>query len=77
MLKLYKRIEGVLQYHEAWTEEDNGVAVEHWGIVGDRGESKSHPYPNDSARRISSRRYWNPPLGAVSNQSNSKTTRYS
>lgn len=45
MLKLYKRVEGVLRYHEAWTEEDNGIAVEHWGVVGERGESKNHPLP--------------------------------
>src|SRR5688572_18525074 len=45
MLKLYKRVGGILRYHEAWTEEDNGIAVEHWGVVGDRGESKTHPLP--------------------------------
>jgi hypothetical protein len=45
MLKLYKRVDGVLRYHEAWTEEENGIAVEHWGVVGERGESKNHPLP--------------------------------
>ena len=45
MLKLFKRIDGKLRYHEAWTEEGNGVTVEHWGTVGDRGESKTHPLP--------------------------------
>lgn len=45
MLKLYKTIGSVLHYHEAWLEEDQ--IVEHWGKVGDRGESKEHPLPED------------------------------
>jgi hypothetical protein len=43
MHKLYKSIDSVLHYHEAWTEEKH--IVEHWGKVGDRGESKEHPLP--------------------------------
>lgn len=40
MLKLYKRIDDILHYHEAWV---NGSKVaEHWGIVGQRGETKEH-----------------------------------
>ncbi len=43
MLKLYKRIDGVLHYHEAWL---NGQTIfEHWGIAGERGESKQHSLP--------------------------------
>ncbi len=43
MLKLYKTIDSVLHYHEAWTEEKH--IIEHWGKVGDRGESKKHRLP--------------------------------
>lgn len=43
MLKLYKRIEGVLHYHEAWAV--GREVVEHWGPVGERGESKQHKIP--------------------------------
>lgn len=38
MLKLYKRVDGVLHYHEAWMSEE--VLWEHWGVAGERGESK-------------------------------------
>jgi len=42
MIKLYKRNEGVLRYHEAWI---NGETIyEHWGVVGERGETKKHTY---------------------------------
>ena len=41
MLKLYKRTDGVLHYREAWL---NGATVyEHWGIAGERGDTKKHP----------------------------------
>lgn len=43
MQKLYKRISGVLHYHEAWAEQENGVVVEHWGQTGEQGETKNHP----------------------------------
>ena len=40
MHKLYKRIKGILHYHEAWA---HGARVtEHWGIVGERGETTEH-----------------------------------
>ncbi len=43
MLKLYKRADGVLRYHEAWL---NGETIyEHWGIVGERGSTKDHRLP--------------------------------
>ena len=48
MLKLYKTVDGALHYHEAWIEDDNGIAVEHWGKVGERGTSKPHPLPEDA-----------------------------
>lgn len=40
MLKLYKRIKRVLHYHEAWA--NGGKITEHWGIVGERGETAEH-----------------------------------
>jgi hypothetical protein len=43
MIKLYKRINGVLRYHEAW--ESEGAITEHWGIVGERGDSREHKMP--------------------------------
>ena len=43
MIKLYKTIDGVLHYHEAWEQE--GTIVEHWGRVGDQGESREHKMP--------------------------------
>ena len=43
MIKLYKKVDGRLQYHEAWLDE--GVITEHWGAVGDRGLSREHPVP--------------------------------
>lgn len=45
MLKLYKRVSDNLHYWEAWTEAHNNVAVEHWGVVGERGEFVNHPLP--------------------------------
>jgi hypothetical protein len=42
MLKLYRRTDGSFKYHEAWL---NGKTVyEHWGIVGERGQTKTHPF---------------------------------
>jgi hypothetical protein len=43
MIKLYKRVDGALRYHEAW--ESEGVITEHWGIVGERGDSREHEMP--------------------------------
>jgi hypothetical protein len=43
MQKLYKRVNGVLRYHEAWAH--GGKIIEHWGVVGDRGESATHKRP--------------------------------
>jgi hypothetical protein len=40
VLKLYKRIDGVLHYHEAW--EAGGKIIEHWGIAGERGQTAEH-----------------------------------
>lgn len=46
MVKLYKRLpDGRLAYHEAW--EHDGTITEHWGIVGDRGETKKHKLKRD------------------------------
>jgi hypothetical protein len=43
MLKLYKRVSGVLQYHEAWFADGN--VIEHWGAVGETGQTKEHRLP--------------------------------
>ncbi|MFO0804818.1 MAG: hypothetical protein U0791_17055 [Gemmataceae bacterium] len=43
MLKLYKRIDGVLHYHEAWAS--GREIIEHWGPVGERGDAKKHKIP--------------------------------
>lgn len=42
MLKLYRR-EGdkVTAYHEAWVH--GAKVIEHWGPLGERGESREHP----------------------------------
>ncbi len=40
MLKLYKRIRRTLHYHEAWIAES--MVIEHWGKVGERGETVTH-----------------------------------
>jgi hypothetical protein len=40
MLKLYKRVKGVLYYHEAWVH--GAKIIEHWGMVGERGETAEH-----------------------------------
>jgi len=38
---LYKRdADGRLHYHEAWVADDE--IIEHWGIVGTRGETRAH-----------------------------------
>lgn len=41
-VKLYRRRadDGQLAYHEAWVHD--GEVTEHWGVVGDRGETKVH-----------------------------------
>ena len=40
MFKLYKRIKRVLHYHEAWVH--GAKITEHWGIIGERGETAQH-----------------------------------
>ncbi len=40
MFKLYKRIKRLLHYHEAWAQ--GAKICEHWGIVGERGETTEH-----------------------------------
>lgn len=41
MLELYKRIDRMLHYHEAWASADE--VTEHWGIVGEQGTTRDHP----------------------------------
>ena len=40
MIKLYKKVKGVLRYHEAWAND--GTITEHWGEVGKRGKLRQH-----------------------------------
>ncbi len=45
MKKLYKTINGVLHYKEAWSDGDE--CVYHWGIVGSEGESETYLIDGD------------------------------
>ena len=47
MIKLFKRIEGSLHYHEAWVSD--GMVIEHWGRVGDRGAQREHRHVHGRA----------------------------
>lgn len=47
MLKLYKRTDGVLRYHEAWVND--GVIYVHWGVAGEQGETKEYLLPQGQA----------------------------
>lgn len=44
MLKLYKHTEEAFRYHEAWV--DGSIIYEHWGIVGETGETREHTLPD-------------------------------
>ncbi len=50
MLKLYKHIDGVLHYHEAWVSA--GTITEHWGVVGERGESRESAATPDQPEEV-------------------------
>jgi hypothetical protein len=55
MIKLYKELDGRWHYHEAWAG-DNEI-TEHWGVVGDNGESREHKLTageaeSDALRRV-------------------------
>ncbi|MDF2189136.1 hypothetical protein [Paraflavitalea sp. CAU 1676] len=39
MIKLYKKVDNQLYYWETW-DKDEKTAIVHWGIVGQRGQSK-------------------------------------
>lgn len=43
--KLYRRVEGGLEYHEAWPAPSS--VVEHRGLCGDRGQSREHTAPTE------------------------------
>ena len=43
MIKVYKRVDAVLHYHEAWCQD--GIITEHWGVVGEKGTSKEFKKP--------------------------------
>ena len=40
MIKLYLKTKSAMRYHEAWI--DGTKIIEHWGVVGERGETKEH-----------------------------------
>jgi hypothetical protein len=41
MIKLYRRdATGRLHYHEAWLDDEE--IIEHWGVVGEKGETRTH-----------------------------------
>ena len=44
MIRLYKRDENgqIAAYHEAWVEPHNRRIVEHWGYVGEAGDTATH-----------------------------------
>ncbi len=44
MFKLYKRDDTgrIIAYHEAWAEPDRRRIVEHWGILGEPGQSETY-----------------------------------
>jgi hypothetical protein len=45
MRKLYTREPtGEIRYHEAWISD--GQLVEHWGVLGKRGQTKEHVVPS-------------------------------
>jgi predicted DNA-binding WGR domain protein len=47
MTKLYSdEGSGAPRYHEAWV--DGSTVVEHWGVIGERGDSRDHPVPDGS-----------------------------
>lgn len=51
MIKLHGRDSaGALRYHEAWVDEDAGEIIVHFGVVGTRGETETHPF--DSAADV-------------------------
>jgi len=39
MIKLYKAIDGALHYWETW-EANDGTAMVHWGVVGEKGQTQ-------------------------------------
>ena len=49
MKKLYKTIDGVLHYKEAWTHD--GDCTFHWGIVGETGESETYHIDGDTLKQ--------------------------
>jgi hypothetical protein len=47
MLKLYKDVAGSLHYHEAWVTDR--TIYEHWGVVGERGQTNEHTLAAEQA----------------------------
>ncbi|MBK8068619.1 MAG: WGR domain-containing protein [Rhodanobacteraceae bacterium] len=49
MEKLYKRIDGVVLYQEAWVED--GLVFHHWGRIGETGEHTTTPVKRWTSKR--------------------------
>jgi hypothetical protein len=47
MLKLYKRVDSELRYRESWST--GNALIEHWGTVGEPGDTQQHPLPAGSS----------------------------
>ncbi len=53
MIKLYKKEDGHWHYHEAWIGDRE--ITEHWGIVGERGDTREHPLPSGDSKAVALR----------------------
>jgi hypothetical protein len=60
LIKLYKTIGGVLRYHEAWEADD--AITEHWGLVGEQGESRDHEKPKRKSVKAALREVLKPAI---------------
>jgi hypothetical protein len=61
MLKLYKRVNGSLRYHEAWCNKTK--ITEHWGSVGERGATREHKKPKEKSEEAALAEVLKTPLG--------------
>lgn len=55
LMKLYRRIEGVLHYREAWRRELN--LFEHWGICGESGDTRETAYADSGTLEHAFRKF--------------------
>jgi hypothetical protein len=50
IVKLYKSVNGALNFHEAWIDHEE--VIEHWGTVGERGSVRRHPLGKERSLTI-------------------------